>query len=160
MSKLRKAWDEAVGSGKSYIEFPPVMEVLIDEIEALNRKFDTWTGKYDEMDAIDKGQQIADQNNERFGKKQTLTREQVEEILEKASGMSNTSRGAYAGDEEIPITWLKTMLESFIEKEYKCPCCGTITGHTHPCYWFNFTADQRKFGNWACYQDDWNGSMV
>ena len=135
MSKLRKLFLKAQDDFDP--QFLEILLAITTEIEALNRKFDTWTGKYDEMDAIDKGQQIADQNNERFGnsdlqkqynelpvdprkkghfsfgKKQTLTREQADAVME----LYYPSWGFYCEDGKKSGEVLRYVLESMIDEE-------------------------------------------
>ncbi|HUX79788.1 MAG TPA: hypothetical protein VMW10_08615 [Alphaproteobacteria bacterium] len=133
MSKLRKLFLKAQDDFDP--QFLEILLAITTEIEALNRKFDTWTGKYDEMDAIDKGQQIADQNNERFGKKRdsddglwgdcefgkyagyekkpTLTREQADAVME----LYYPSWGFYCEDGKKSGEVLRYVLESMIDEE-------------------------------------------
>lgn len=66
------------------------------------------------IEGKDKGREIADQNNERFGKKVTLTREQVEVVMVRMEGSSTN----FDSIEMYNIVrGVRTILESFIEEE-------------------------------------------
>ena len=85
-----------------------------------------------------------------------LTREQVDEILKKASSMSVGCEGH---------TIMRMALESFIEKEYKCIQCGEKTISTEAfvcCQNPKCLQEHReiRIDGMACYKDDWNGGKV
>ena len=82
-----------------------------------------------------------------------LTREQVDEIMKNLPDTPQLDTYYKFVDKT------REYLESFIEKEYKCPCCGGIDKHIHPCEYLgsDYSFSARK--GWACYQDDWNGGI-
>ena len=93
-----------------------------------------------------------------IGEKMKLTREQVDEIMEKI--------GPIFGASPPHILETKKALESFLEKEYKCPGCGYklkwkgnpafTTCVNEVCILWDLKWPSQRIPDMACYQDDWN----
>ncbi len=55
---------------------------------------------------------------------------------------------------------IRSTLESFLEPELKCPCCGVSDDkHDSKCYFYASSHKTRAYGNWACYQEGWNNGV-
>ena len=90
----------------------------------------------------------------------SLTKEQVEVLMEASEALESVGNPGEWGRFQAR---LRRLLESFMEKSYKCPKCGErlqlfgIDGMK--CISCDTTFDRSISAflpNWACYKDDWN----
>jgi len=95
-----------------------------------------------------------------------LTREQVEEIKKQFAKVLGSADSDRPIGDSMPKDLiyngkrvLDCVLESFIEPEYKCPCCGNPL-HNMQCIQLPCRFGIADIERMACYKDDWNGGKV